>query len=128
MLSEDWVARASLARGQLLEASDWTAEKRDILLLRDAATAVRMNDDSFELTENISPGSPLLTRSIKPRAIVRRGKLVEALLKDGKLVISVKAEALEDGILGQTIRVRNIASRREFRGKVENEQTIVVTL
>jgi flagella basal body P-ring formation protein FlgA len=31
-------------------------------------------------------------------------------------------------LLGQTIRVRNVKSKREFRGKVENEQTIHVTL
>jgi flagella basal body P-ring formation protein FlgA len=104
------------------------AEKRDILLLRDAVGGVRMNDDSYELTENISAGAPLLSRSIKARAVVRRGKLIEAVLQDGQLVSSVKAEALEDGVMGQTIRVRNIASRREFRGKVENEQTIVVNL
>jgi len=128
LLRDIWVARSALMRGQTLEASDWVAEKRDVLQLRDAAIAVRMSDDSCELMENISAGSPLLSRSIRPRAIVRRGKLVEALLQDGKLLISIKAEALEDGILGQTIRVRNIASRREFRGKVENEQTIMVTL
>jgi flagella basal body P-ring formation protein FlgA len=87
-----------------------------------------MNDDSYELTENISAGAPLLSRSIKARAVVRRGKLIEAVLQDGQLMISVKAEALEDGVMGQTIRVRNIASRREFRGKVENEQTIIVNL
>jgi flagella basal body P-ring formation protein FlgA len=123
-----WVARTAIPRGQLLQANDWVAEKRDILLLRDAVGGVRMNDDSYELTENISAGAPLLSRSIKARAVVRRGKLIEAVLQDGQLVISVKAEALEDGVMGQTIRVRNIASRREFRGKVENEQTIVVNL
>jgi flagella basal body P-ring formation protein FlgA len=123
-----WVARTAIPRGQLLQANDWVAEKRDILLLRDAVGGVRMNDDSYELTENISAGAPLLSRYIKARAVVRRGKLIEAVLQDGQLVISVKAEALEDGVMGQTIRVRNIASRREFRGKVENEQTIVVNL
>ncbi|MDB6039940.1 MAG: flagellar basal body P-ring biosynthesis protein FlgA, partial [Verrucomicrobiales bacterium] len=118
IIHEIWVARSSLARGQILQSSDWLAEKRDILILRDAVGAIHMNDDSCELTENIPAGSPLLSRSIKPRTIVRRGKMIEALLQDGKLVISVKAEALEDGAVGQTIRVRNMASRREFRGKV----------
>jgi len=128
IIHEIWVARSSLTRGQILQSSDWLAEKRDILILRDAVGAAHMSDDSCELTENIPAGSPLLSRSIKPRTVVRRGKMIEALLQDGKLVISVKAEALEDGAVGQTIRVRNVASRREFRGKVENEQTIVVNL
>jgi flagella basal body P-ring formation protein FlgA len=38
----------------------------------------------------------------------------------------VKAEALEDGVPGQIVRVRNLQSRREFKGKVQDEQTVLV--
>ena len=44
------------------------------------------------------------------------------------MVLTVKVEVLEDGLPGQTIRVRNLKSKREFRGKVQNEETIHVTL
>jgi flagella basal body P-ring formation protein FlgA len=37
-------------------------------------------------------------------------------------------EALENGAPGQTVRVRNLATRKEFRGKVRDEQTILVSL
>jgi flagella basal body P-ring formation protein FlgA len=37
-------------------------------------------------------------------------------------------EILEDGLPGQTVRIRNLKSKREFRGKVQNEETIHVTL
>jgi flagella basal body P-ring formation protein FlgA len=40
----------------------------------------------------------------------------------------VKAEAMEDGLPGQIIRVRNSKSKREFRGKVQNESTVIVAL
>jgi flagella basal body P-ring formation protein FlgA len=43
-------------------------------------------------------------------------------------LISVKVEVLEDGVPGQMVRVRNLKSKREFRAKVENEETVLVPL
>jgi flagella basal body P-ring formation protein FlgA len=40
----------------------------------------------------------------------------------------MKVEVLEDGVPGQVIRIRNPQTRRELRGKVQNEQTVVVSL
>jgi flagella basal body P-ring formation protein FlgA len=57
---------------------------------------------------------------------VKRGRVVDAMLQEDSMTISVKAEALEDGVPGQPIRVRNIHSKREFKGKVQDEQTVLV--
>ena len=70
----------------------------------------------------------LSSRSLRLRPIVHRGKVADAIVSDGMLTLSVKVEILEDGLPGQTIRVRNLKSKREFRGKVQNEETIYVTL
>jgi flagella basal body P-ring formation protein FlgA len=44
------------------------------------------------------------------------------------LMITLKVEALEDGAAGQVIRVRNPISRRDLRGKVLDEQNVLVSL
>ena len=88
----------------------------------------RRGQPGLELAENIMPGLPLTSRSVRLRAIVHRGKLADAVINDGTLTLSVKVEVLEDGLPGQTIRVRNLKSKKEFRGKVHNEETIHVTL
>ena len=54
--------------------------------------------------------------------------LVDAVFQDGTLSISLKVEILEDGLLGQTIRVRNPKTKRELYGKVQNEETVLITL
>ena len=71
---------------------------------------------------------PLTTRSFRVRPLIFRGQTLEALVTDGALQITTKVEALEDGLPGQFVRVRNPQSRREFRGKVQNENTILVQL
>jgi len=70
----------------------------------------------------------LLARSLKITPVVRRGQSIDAMVVDGALEVSIKVEALEDGIPGQTIRLRNPQTKRELRGKVQNEQTILVNL
>jgi flagella basal body P-ring formation protein FlgA len=44
------------------------------------------------------------------------------------MVVSMKVEALENGARGQVVRVRNVYSRKELKGKVEDEHTILVSL
>ncbi|MDX1951368.1 MAG: flagellar basal body P-ring formation chaperone FlgA [Verrucomicrobiota bacterium] len=125
---EIWVARSGLSRGQLLQDADIALERRDVLVQRDGLAALPMNDPNIELAENLQAGAVVTVRSLKARPIVRRGKVMDALVQDGGLTISVKVEALEDALRGQTVRVRNLKSRREFRGKVQDEQTVYVNL
>lgn len=54
--------------------------------------------------------------------------MVEAVFQDGSLGISLMVETLEDGTLGQTVRVRNPKTKHELHGKVENEKTIRINL
>lgn len=122
------VARATLKRGQALMGTDLAIERRDILALREPLEVAAQYDDALELTEIVSPGSPLTARSVRTRPLVARGRIVDAVIKDGALNISLKVEVLEDGVAGQMVRVRNPISRRELSGKVINEQTVQLPL
>lgn len=122
------VSGAALKRGQLLEETDVQRERRDLLLSRDALDALPRVATALELVENVPAGVPITARSFRVRPLVFRGQTLEALVQDGGLQISTKVEVLEDGLPGQFVRVRNPQSRREFRGKVQNENTILVQL
>lgn len=125
---EVWVARAALTRGSVLREEDLERKQQDVLTMRDLLPERFEEGGTLELVENVAVGTPLQTRSARLKPIIRRGQVVEALLQDGGLTISLKVEVLENGIAGQVVRVRNPLSRREFRGKVQNEQTILVML
>jgi len=125
---EVWIARSSLKRGELAANADLDRERRDVLTLRDSAAEFSTGDTSLELAEALQAGAPVLARSVKARPVIRRGQAADALVQDGTLSISMKVEALEDGAPGQIIRVRNAQSRRDLRGKVLNEQTILIPL
>jgi flagella basal body P-ring formation protein FlgA len=55
-------------------------------------------------------------------------QLVRAVVQSGTMSISARVEALEDGAPGDMIRARNPKTRKEFQGRVINEDTIQVDL
>jgi flagella basal body P-ring formation protein FlgA len=123
---EIYVAQSNLSRGQALREAEVGLEKRDIVNNRDYLTSLPLDDPYVEVRENVPAGSQITARHLRLRAIIKRGRLVDAIAQDAALTISVKAEALEDGVPGQMVRVRNIRSKKEFKGKVQDEQTVVV--
>ncbi len=122
------VARVPLIRGHLLDLADISLDRRDVLSLRSELASPGPEDVRLELTEAVPTGAPILTRALKVRPVVRRGQFAEALVSEGTMQITMKVEVLEDGAPGQTVRLRNFQSRREFRGIVQNENRIIIPL
>ena len=125
---EVWVARTTLPRSLPIRDADLVRERRDTLALRAPLAQFAADEERFELGENVSAGSPIYARMVRLRPVIRRGKLVDAIVADGVLSITLRVEALDDGAPGQIVRARNLKSKREIRGKVKDEQTIIISM
>ena len=125
---EIWVTRTALRRGQCVSEADLVRERRDVLTVREPLADLAASTAAVELTEGLQAGAPLCQRHLRLQPVVHRGQSAEAILQDGAMNLVLKVEVLEDGAPGQIIRLRNPMSRRELRGKVQNEKTILVCL
>jgi flagella basal body P-ring formation protein FlgA len=125
---EVWVARSPIKRGESVHGADLVRERRDMLVCREPLADLAADDSALEFAEPLQAGTPLFARLIRPRPIVHRGQSLAAMVQDGALLITLKVEALEDGALGQLIRVRNPLSRRDLHAKVVDEQNVLVSL
>jgi len=125
---EVWVAHTSLQRGEPVSNADVVQERRDVLNIHEALAGFAAGDPNLELAEPVASGVPLLARVIKPRVVIHRGEVANAVVQDGALSITTKVEALEDGAPGQMIRARNPVSRRDLSGRVLDGQTILISL
>lgn len=123
---EIFVARSNVTRGQSLRDADLTLERRDILNNRDYLTELPFENPYVEFGQNVMAGHQVTPRVLRLKTVVKRGRMVDAVAQDEALMIAVRAEALEDGVPGELIRLRNIRSKKEFKGKVKDEQTVVV--
>jgi flagella basal body P-ring formation protein FlgA len=123
-----WVAHSDLKRGELASDADVDQERRDVLGIRESLAQLTGDNSSLQFSDSVQAGNILLTRDLKPRTVIYRGQMADALLQDGALNIMVKVEVLEDGALGQIVRVRNPVSLRSLSAKVVNDQTVSISL
>lgn len=122
------VARSMLKPGEIVADADIALERRDVLALRAPLAEFADGDTTLQIAESVPAGSPLFARSVKPRPVIHRGDMTNARLEDGALTVTIKVQALEDGIPGQIIRLRNVQSARDICGKVLDKKTVVVAL
>jgi flagella basal body P-ring formation protein FlgA len=120
-----WVARQPLVAGATFEATSLETRRVDMLRERDALPAI-VGDRSYSFTRAVNAGRVLTWRDISRRPLVRKGNVVEVSAGDGRLLITMKALALESGAEGDTVTVRNQESRRDFAAMVVDENRVQV--
>ena len=128
LLQDVLVTRTALQPGQRLIDAPLERESRDVLGMRDTPVSPSTSLEGLELAATVPANSFLTARAVRARPVIRRGQVIEAEMRDAGLTISLKVEALESGAIGQTVRVRNIQSRKELRGTIQDEDTILVSL
>lgn len=72
------------------------------------------------------PVAPVATKQIDKTPMIRRGDTVQLVAFGGPLAISVTAKALQDGAVGDVIRLENIDSKKAISGKVVGKGQVEV--
>jgi flagella basal body P-ring formation protein FlgA len=120
-----WVATTNQPAGPA-ETTIFASEIRDIFSLGSEPVLTNPLPSNLVLIRPVAKGEPLLQSNIKPAIAVTRGAAVSAEFRSGSLLVTMRAVALENGSLGQTIRVMNPTSRKEIYGKVTHENVVEV--
>ena len=71
--------------------------------------------------KTILPGRAVPPDAVRPPHTVEAGNTVTVTLKDGALSITMKAVALQDGVIGESIRVRNGQNGRTICAVIRSE-------
>lgn len=72
------------------------------------------------------PGRPIQTGSVGAPIVVERNRPVQLIFEDGELRLSAQGRALQDGGVGDTVRVMNSASNVVVTGTVRGPKTVTV--
>jgi len=126
LAQEVWVAATRLERGQALDRSLLGVQKIDVLRENTPLIPATTDPTAFEITQSIPAGRPLTTRDLIARPVIRKGQVVEVVARQGLLAVTMKAQALESGAVGDLIKLRNLESRREFSGQILHESKVQV--
>jgi flagellar basal body P-ring formation protein FlgA len=117
LFREVWATRVPVEREAGFDVSQLDTRRIDALRERDAiATNELCRDYSFSRSV---PANRILTwRDVSRRPMVRKGQVIEVSAVDGPLSITMKALAMENGAAGETVKVRNLDSKKEFNALV----------
>ena len=113
------VASRPLARGQRLGSDDLALEKRDVGdSAREGVSGTRPRSLGYLMSRGVPAGRALDSAVLEAPVLVERGRRVRMAVQAQGIDITMAGVALEDGALGETVRVRNPASRRVVEGVV----------
>jgi flagella basal body P-ring formation protein FlgA len=112
------VAARALVRGQRLSAQDLRIDARDVGALHDGAVRDPAQIIGYLMTRPLAAGRVLVAGALEAPTLVERGRRVRMAVDGVGVHITMTGLALENGALGQTVRVRNPASQRVVEGVV----------
>lgn len=78
-----------------------------------------------EASRTILPNRYIQLDAARVPNLIKAGQIIRVQLVSGGLSISIDSMALENGSVGQSIRLRNPASGKTFSGVVQNDKSVV---
>ena len=113
------VAASNLNAGQLLQPNLFRLEKMDADKINKAHLLEATGLEGQELVRNLRAGEPIRLADMRAAIMVKRGDQVQLTLgRPGEFQISVRLEAMQDGRLGEQIKLRNAESGKILGGVV----------
>jgi len=121
------VANQPLRRGTVLQASLFRRVETPIANTDGQVLTQFKEIENSELLHDMGSDQVLHNFDIKPALLVKRGQQVTVMIGEGKgFLITVKAEAQQDGVLGDQIRLKNIDSGRSISGVITGVSEVKV--
>jgi flagella basal body P-ring formation protein FlgA len=120
-----WTLREPVANGDPVRPDTLDVRRYDSLRDHDALAV----DPSLDLdfARNVPAGRLLTWHDVARRPLVHRGQPVEVSAMDGALTVTLRALSLQDAARGESVRVRNLDTNKEFTAVVTAESKAVVS-
>lgn len=121
-----WVASRPIAKGETMAPDSivqkvFSAQTLPQGVIQDPAEILGMR-----ATRNLAPGTILRRDQFRPEPVLRRGQRVQIVLERQGLRIIAPGEALEEGAIGETVKVMNSSSRQVITAKVADAGRVTV--
>ena len=115
-----------IKRRSVITREDLIKEKRDISELHEKVVINKNDIIGKEAKFNILPGRILLSWMVREVPLVRNRDEIVIVARNKEVEVTAQGIALEDGNLGEEIKVKNISSDKMFVAKVIGEKKVVV--
>lgn len=121
------VVKQNLPNGALIEESHLTLEKRELSRLPQDVVHEFSEALGKETRMSLKVGTVLRKSHLAERQVVRRNQEVEIIARGMNFEVKAKGIAMQNGRLGEYIRVKNISSQKIIQAKVTGEGKVEVS-
>jgi len=121
------VSTRNVRRGEVLQAEMFELEECDITKQNEGYFFDFADLEGARAKRSIGANRVVTQRHVEPVPVILRGEEVTLILETDNVRLSIKGKALQDGGIGQQIRVRNGDSRKVLQGEVIDAQTVRMT-
>ena len=120
------IARHPIPRGSVIQNTDLEFVLRRYSQLNHGYYSSANLLNNMEAKRNIKMGQILTPGLVKAQKLVLRGQHITIVAQNGGLNLRVKGKALMDGQQGQTIKVKNLNSKKLIYARVVSAGTVRV--
>ena len=120
------VSLNSMAKDSIVQAEDVKVQSKWVRIIP-MQTLSSLNDVlGKKLTASIRPNTPLTRSMVKNVTPVKKGKMVEVILDNGVMTMTMKGIAEEDGDEDSLVKVRNLNSNKIIYARVIGQGKVQV--
>jgi len=119
LTSQQFLKRGTILEPNMFIGTEVASQPGDLSALSNPKDVANM-----ELLRDLPANTPLKSFDVKPMVMIKRGQQVIVSVGEGKgFLISIRAESLQDGQLGDQIRLKNTESGRSISAVVTGVNT-----
>lgn len=119
LVAKEVLKRGTIINPDMFVLTEMPAAGMENQIIADPQLVVNM-----ELVRDLAPNAPLRTFDLKKAIMVKRGQEVQVTAGAGQgFLITMRAEALQEGALGEQIRLKNSESGRSLTAVVTGQNT-----
>lgn len=122
------VLNTAVARGQMLTPADLTIDEREVSAFAGDLITDPVFAEGLKTRRPMAAGSFLRSADLDVIPLVRRNAPVVVSTTAGRVTIRSTGQALEDGTMGQMVKVRPAGSTETISGKVVGEGRVELVL
>lgn len=124
--AEVLVANDRIKRGEIIDSARVVVQRMEVTNLIEQPLTSAAELVGFRAKRNLKKGTIMTTGAIEPVPDVESGRETLIIYNDGLCRVTAPGEALQPGIVGDYIRVRNKATKKIITARVIDDRAVAV--
>lgn len=125
-MAKSLVAKRSIKRKTRLNRENFDIDWVPVKEINGIRFRDLVKDNYYQTSRNLTKGQPISPKNVDVAPVIERGWHVKAKAILSNITISIDVVALDDGAIGETIKVENTTSEKTFYAKVLNSSTVII--